>query len=369
MKRISMLLIAATVPLLAGLGYSLMRQGVPQDLSKVPFGTKFTPHIFVMEWTEEKKWHNAHIESYKNFSLDPSCMVLHYGQAIFEGMKAFAGPAGISIFRASDHLERMNDSAKRMCMPPINAQEVLTWLKKLIAVDAAHVPKEPGTALYIRPTMIATEPAILLKPSARYLFFILLSPVGSLHAQGFKPLSLWVSTTFTRSSPGGVGAVKTSGNYAASMLAQKEAKERGCAQVLWLDPEERRYVEEVGSMNIFFVMNGKVVTPALTGTILPGITRRSVLALGNSWAIPMVERKITIQEVIDGIQKGTLTEAFGTGTAASIIPIGKIMYKDKEYTIGSNKVGALTQRFFTTLQDIQYGRIADTHHWLVSVTS
>ena len=326
------------------------------DCSKIPFGTTFTPHMFIMEWDQEHGWHNQRIEKYHHFSLDPSAMVLHYGQEIFEGMKAFAQKDGsIGLFRPADHFNRMNISARRMCMPEINVNQTIDWLKQLIAKDKQSVPTQLGTALYIRPTMIATESTLYLKPSGKYIFFIVLSPVGSLHANGFNPIAIWVSDSFTRSSVGGVGAVKTGGNYAASMLAQQQAKQEGCVQVLWLDPVQRRFVEEVGSMNIFFVMNDALVTPELTGTILPGITRKSIIELAKVSGMPVIERRISIDEVIQGIKEGSISEIFGTGTAASITPVGQIKFKEDWHTINDNKTGPITQKFFNMLQGIQHG--------------
>lgn len=340
------------------------KKTLPEDLSKLQFGTIFTPHMFVMEWDEKQGWHNPRIEPYAKFSFDPACMALHYGQEIFEGMKAFAQADGsTAIFRPHDHLNRMNVSADRMCMPRIDVELVLSWMKKLIAQDAEWVPQQAGTALYIRPTMIASESTLYLKPAGHFTFFIILTPVGSLHANGFNPIPIWVSDSFTRSSVGGVGAVKTGGNYAASMLAQKKAKEEGCAQVLWLDPVERAYIEEVGSMNIFFVINNQLITPALTGTILPGITRKSVIELAKLWQMPIIERRISIDEIIQGIKDGSVTEIFGTGTAASITPIGQIKYQGVMHTIGNNKTGQCTNRFFNALRDIQYGK-SDEPKWM-----
>lgn len=326
------------------------------DISKVPFGSIFTPHMFIMEWDQEHGWHNQRIEKYHDFSLNPACMALHYGQEIFEGMKAFAQKDGnIGLFRPEDHFNRMNISAARMCMPEINVQQTIEWLKKLILKDKQSLPTQAGTALYIRPTMIANESTLYLKPSGKYIFFIVLSPVGSLHANGFNPIAIWVSDSFTRSSVGGVGAVKTGGNYAASMLAQKHAKEEGCAQVLWLDPIKRTYIEEVGSMNIFFVINETLVTPELTGTILPGITRKSIIELAKVSGMTVIERRISIDEVIQGIKEGSVSEIFGTGTAASITPVGQIKFKNEWHTINDNKTGPITQQLFTLLQEIQYG--------------
>ncbi len=329
------------------------------------FGTVFTGHMFVMEWNAEQGWHNQRIQPYQDFVMNPACVNLHYGQEIFEGMKAFrAANNNIVLFRPVNHFRRMNRSAAIMCMPEINVEEVLQWLKKLIITDQQWVPHERGTALYIRPTMIASEVTINLKLASSYTFFIILSPVGSLFSQGFNPVSILVTENYTRASSGGVGQAKAAGNYAASMRAQKEAQRMGCVQVLWLDPVERTYVEEVGAMNIFFVIDNILVTPMLTDSILPGITRQSIIEWSKQNGIVVQERRIAIEEVIIGIENGSVQEVFGCGTAAVISPIGMLHYKGKEYEIGSKQVGPLTKKLFSMLTDIQYGATRDEQHWL-----
>ena len=317
------------------------------DYSGVPFGTLFTPHMFVMEWNTELGWHNQRIQDYQPFSCDPASLHMHYGQAIFEGMKAFrTNDNCVVLFRPQENFTRMNESARIMCMPELDEREVLIWLKKLVALDSDWVSSQPGTSLYIRPTMIATEATLNLKPAEHYTFYIIMSPVGSFYKNGFTPASIFVSEKYTRASSGGVGRAKTGGNYAAAMRAQIEAKEQGCAQVLWLDPIERKYVEEVGSMNIFFVIDNEVVTPVLNDSILPGVTRKSIFELGSQSNFVMVQRRISIDEVIQALQEQRLKEVFGTGTAVSVAPVGKIVYAGKSYTINDNCVGPVTQRLY-----------------------
>lgn len=340
------------------------RKTLSVDIRTIPFGSVFTDHMFVMEWTQEKGWHDARIEPYKPFLVAPASHHMHYGSEIFEGLKAYKTLDNKTVlFRPRDHLSRFNESAKRMCMPEVDVEFVLKALKLLLQEDQAWIPTVEGGALYVRPTMISTEETINLKVSNKFRFFIILSPVYSFYKEGFKPLPIVASEIYTRSSIGGVGQAKTAGNYAASMLAQEEAKKQGYSQVLWLDPQERKYVEEVGSMNIFFVIDGVLTTPALTGTILPGITRRSVIELAKKEGIPCVERRIALEEILQALEKGSCTEIFGTGTAAVIAPVGKLSYKGKEYDINKNKTGPLTERFFNLITGIQQGRQNDAFGW------
>lgn len=320
------------------------------------FGSQFTDHMFVMEWQHDKQWHNKRIQKYQSFVFDPACVHMHYGQEIFEGIKAFYSKNGlIQLFRPHNHLQRMNQSARIMCMPEIDIKEVYWWLKNLIQKDAQWVPTDFDSSLYIRPAMIATEKTINLRPANTYTFFIILSPVSAIYTEGMKPISVFVTKEHTRTSIGGVGEAKTGGNYAASMRVQKIAQAAQCTQVLWLDPVKHTYVEEVGSMNIFFVFDDTIVTPSLSGTILPGITRSSILALGKKLGMNMIERKISIDEVISGINSGKLKEIFGTGTAVGILPIGTLNMGNHIYTINNNIVGAITRRFSSQLTHIQHG--------------
>lgn len=339
-----------------------------KNISKKTFGTLFTDHMFVMEWHEDKGWHNERIQPYQEFMLDPASSSLHYGQEIFEGMKAFRTVDNKAVlFRPRNNLDRMNRSAQIMSMPEFDVECVLQWLKKLVTIDALWIPHEIGTSLYIRPTMVATEKTLYLRPSSCYIFFIILSPVGALYEQGFDPVPILVCENYTRASAGGVGQAKAAGNYGAAMRAQKEAQSVGCTQVLWLDPLERKYVEEVGAMNIFFVINNSLVTPTLTDSILAGITRQSIIELSKQMGIAVQERRISIDEVIEGVHNGSVQEIFGSGTAAVISPVGTLRYKDQVHSINNNQTGPITQKMFTALTNIQYGITGDLNEWLESI--
>ncbi|MEC8940435.1 MAG: branched-chain amino acid aminotransferase [SAR324 cluster bacterium] len=339
----------------------------PASMSGVVFGTQFSDHMFCMEWEDEKGWHNAEIKPYGPLLMEPSAMVLHYAQMAFEGLKAYRTDSGENVlFRPRENFKRMNRTAQRMCLPELDVEEVLDALKQLLRLDSKWVPHESGTTLYIRPTLVATEEAIGLKVSSKYLFFIILSPVGPYYSQGFNPVKIMVSDKYVRAVPGGVGYAKTGGNYAASVLAEKEANEQGYTQVLWLDAVERRYIEEVGAMNIFFVINDEIVTPQLTGSILPGITRMSVLELGKYWGLEVSERRIPIDEVLTGLKDGSVTEVFGAGTAAVISPVGALSYKQEEYQVGNEETGPIASRFYEQLTGIQYGKEPDPFDWVES---
>ena len=269
------------------------------DESNLGFGKSFADHMFVMPYDAGAGWHDPVVKGYQNFSLDPAAMVFHYGQAIFEGLKAYRGHDDqIYLFRPEDNIRRMNSSAKRMCMPELPVEVVVDGLKQLVRLDSDWVPRARGASLYIRPTMIATEAALGVRPAKQYLFFIITSPVGAYYPEGFNPVKIYVTDKYVRAVPGGVGHVKTAGNYAASIMAAMEAQQQGFTQVLWLDAVERRYVEEVGTMNIFFLLDNELVTPPLGGSILPGITRDSVLRLTRDWGLKVSERRITIDEVV-----------------------------------------------------------------------
>ncbi len=337
-------------------------------MNGVVFGSLYSNHMFTMQWENGRGWHDAEIKPYQPLVMDPSTIVLHYGQCSFEGLKAYRGMSGgISLFRPRQNFERMNRTARRMCLPELEIDPVLDALKQLLLQDADWVPHDEGTSLYIRPTLIATEEALGLKVSSRYLFYIILSPVGPYYPEGFNPVKITVSEEYVRAAPGGVGEAKTAGNYAASNLAEKKAKEQGFTQVLWLDAVERRYVEEVGSMNIFFVINDEIVTPQLTGTILPGITRMSVLELGKHWGLNMRERRITIDEVVDGLNDGSVSEIFGAGTAAVVSPVGVLYFRGEAHSVGNGETGPVAKRFFEHLTAIQYDREPDPFGWIEPV--
>ena len=338
------------------------------DQNKLGFGSYFTDHMFVMHWSRENGWHNAEIYPYRNFSIDPAAMVFHYGQEIFEGLKAYLGEdSQILLFRPQDNLNRMNDSALRLCMPRLPVESVLKAMKALVYLDRDWIPTAEGATLYIRPTMIATEPALGLRPSEKYIFFIIMSPVGAYYKEGFNPVRIYVEDTYVRAVNGGVGEAKTGGNYAASVRALTEAQKKGYTQVLWLDAIERKYIEEVGTSNIFFVIGDEIITPPLSGTILPGITRDSVLKLAHEKGFKTTERRISIDEVVSASENGELKEIFSTGTAAVISPIGELCYKDRNISVNNGKSGEIATLFFNELQAIQRGQREDTHDWLVRV--
>ncbi len=338
------------------------------DQKDLGFGNLFTDHMFLMKWDRENGWHDAEIRPYQNFSMDPAAMVYHYGQAIFEGLKAYKGEEDqIFMFRPEDNLERMNTSALRMCMPRIPVENVLKAIKALVYLDRDWIPSGNGATLYLRPTMIAVEPALGVRPSNEYYFFVIMSPVGAYYAEGFNPTKIWVTDKYVRAIKGGVGHVKTAGNYAASLMAAEEASKAGYTQVLWLDACERKYIEEVGTSNIFFQIGDDLITPPLSGSILGGITRDSVIQLARSWDVNVVEKQITIDEVIAAIGDGTLKEAFGSGTAAVIAPIGELCYQDKKYVVADGNTGELSQRLFDGLQAIQNGKQDDPFKWIVRV--
>ncbi len=335
------------------------------DESQLAFGKQFTDRMFVMKYDAGKGWHSARIEPYGPLSLDPACAVLHYAQEIFEGLKAFRRPDGsIALFRPADNVARFNRSARRMCMPEVDAAFFLEAIKQLVRLERDWVPRSEGTSLYIRPTMIATDPYLGVRPSQSYLCYVILSPVAAYYKGGLAPVKIWISDEYIRVAPGGTGEAKTGGNYAASLRASMEAAEHGYDQVLWLDAVHRKYVEEVGSMNICFLYDGRIVTSPLRGTVLDGITRRSVLTLCRELGFEVEERALSVQEVFEGARNGRLKEAFGTGTAVVISPVGQFTYKGETVTLGDGQSGELTLKLYDTLTGIQYGRLPDPHGWV-----
>ncbi len=335
---------------------------------KLGFGVHFTDHMFLMKWDKEKGWHDSKICPYHDFTLNPAAMVFHYGQAIFEGLKAYRGKDNqLLLFRPKDNFERMNNSALRMCMPRFSAEKMVKILKALIYLEKDWVPKAEGASLYIRPTMIATEPTLGVKPSGVYYFYIILCPVGAYYAEGCNPTKIYISDEYVRAVKGGVGSVKTGGNYAASLFMSEIAKKAGCTQVLWLDACEHKYIEEVGTSNIFFKIADQLITPPLEGSILGGLTRDSVLKLAAGWGVDVVERRITIDEVLAANESGQLQEVFGTGTAAVISPVGELLYKDRNYVINNCETGVLSTRLLNELQAIQKGYQEDPFRWVVRV--
>lgn len=335
------------------------------DEHNLGFGTRFTDHMFNMDYNLEQGWHAPRIEPYAPLVLAPSAMILHYGQGVFEGLKAYRNPQGqVQLFRPRDNFNRLNASSRKLCIPEIDASFALRSLKQLLALESAWVPSAPGTSLYIRPTIIATDPFLGVRASFTYRFFIILSPVGAYYAEGFNPVKIMVTKKHVRAVRGGLGDTKTPGNYAASLLAGDEAHKAGYTQVLWLDGVEQKYVEEVGAMNIFFVIDDELITPRLTGSILPGITRDSVLALAKSWGIATSERKISMDEVMAAHASGRLREIFGSGTAAVISPVGELKIEDTVITVGEGQAGPWAHRFFEAIQNIQYGIAEGPQGWI-----
>ncbi|HHV28584.1 branched-chain amino acid aminotransferase [Acetivibrio mesophilus] len=338
------------------------------DQNKLGFGQIFTDHMFIMDYTEGKGWHDPRIVPYGPLSMDPSTMVFHYGQAVFEGLKAYKTPEGkILLFRPRKNMERINISNDRLCIPHIDVDLAVEACKTLVSVDKDWIPEAEGTSLYIRPFIISTDPFLGVKPSSTYKFIIILSPVGAYYKEGINPVKIYVETNYVRAVKGGIGYSKTPGNYAASLIAQVEAKEKGYTQVLWLDGVEKKYIEEVGTMNVFFKINDEVITPSLEGSILAGITRQSTIELLRASGIKVTERRITIQEIYDAHAAGTLKEAFGTGTAAVISPIGELSWNDNVIKINDGKIGETSMMVYDTITGIQSGKKEDTFGWVVEV--
>ncbi len=340
----------------------------PEDETNLVFGNIFTDHMFVMDYKEGQGWFDPRIVPYENFSIDPAAMAIHYGQEIFEGLKAYNSEDGsIYLFRPEENIKRFNRSAARVCMPGVDIDLFMKSLKDLLLLEQDWIPKSQGTSLYIRPAMFATEPHLGVRPSKEYLCFIILCPVGAYYREGLDPVKIYVEDKYVRASIGGTGEAKTGGNYAASLLAAEEAKEKGFTQVLWLDAAERKYIEEVGTMNMFFVIDNEVITAPLSGSVLPGITRDSVIQLLRSWGMKVAERSLSIDEVIAASGNGRLTEAFGTGTAAVISPVGQITYKGKDYVVAGGKMGELSQKLYNEIVAIQYGKKEDPFGWRIKV--
>jgi branched-chain amino acid aminotransferase len=338
----------------------------PQD--KLGFGLHFTDHMFMLDYDAGLGWHQPRIVPYQPIVLDPAAKVFHYGQTIFEGLKAYRTEDGrILLFRPSKNIQRLNRSNDRMSVPRLDEQLVMEALRELVKVDADWIPTEPGTSLYIRPFVIATQPTLGVAPSAQYKFMIIMSPVGAYYAEGINPVKISVESEYVRAVVGGVGEAKTAGNYAAGLKAQEGAKEIGYSQVLWLDGVHRKYIEEVGSMNVFFKINGTVYTPALNGSILDGVTRSSTIQLLQHWGVPVVERKISIDELYEAGKNGSLEEAFGTGTAAVISPIGEFMWQGEKLVVRDGQTGPLSKQLYDTMTGIQKGAVADPFDWMVEL--
>ncbi len=340
----------------------------PADETQLGFGKVFTDYMFVMDYDTGEGWHDGRIVPYAPISLSPAAMCLHYGQEVFEGMKAYRTKEGnIQLFRPEENFKRLNQSNERLVIPHLDETLALEGLKALLEVEKDWIPSAPGTSLYIRPFIIAVDPFLGVRPGDKYMFIIILSPSGAYYASGLNPVSIYVENKYVRAVRGGMGFAKTGGNYAASLIGQDEAHKQNYSQVLWLDGVEQKYIEEVGAMNIFFVIGDEVVTPELQGSILPGITRKSTIELCKSWGMKVSERRISIQEIADAYDRGELKEVFGTGTAAVISPVGHLKWNDKVMEINGNKIGAISQKLYDTMTGIQWGELDDPFNWVVKL--
>ncbi len=342
---------------------------VKPDYSNLGFGKYFTDHMFMMDYTDGQGWHDARIVPFQNLSLSPATAVFHYAQEMFEGLKAYKTADGnIQLFRPQKNIERLNNTNRRMCIPEIDPDDVLQAIKAVVKTDADWVPEEEGKSLYIRPFIIATDAMLGVHPSHSYLFVIILSPVGAYYATGINPVKIYVEPEYVRAVKGGTGFAKVGGNYAASLKGQEVAEKLGYAQVLWLDGIHHKYVDEVGAMNVFFVIDGEIITPTLeNGNILPGVTRDSAIQLLRSWGYKVSERLLSIDEIREAADNGKLDEAFGTGTAAVISPIGELNEAGKIMVINEGKIGPISQRLYNNLTGIQWGTVEDTMGWTVLV--
>ena len=338
------------------------------DSNSLGFGKFFTDHMFIMDHDYENGWHNARIVPYGNLSLSPASTVLHYGEEIFEGMKAYYTEDGkIQLFRPYENAKRMNNSADRLCLPEIPEEDFVEAIKKLVEIDKDWIPKAKGTSLYIRPFLFGNDETLGVHTVHHSMFVIILSPVGSYYKEGLNPVKILIETEDVRAVRGGTGFAKCGGNYAASSRAGKKAEEKGYSQVLWLDGVERKYIEEVGAMNVMFKINGEVVTPALLGSILPGITRKSCLEILKKEGIKATERLLSLEELTNAVENGTLEEAWGCGTAAVISPIGLIEVNGKKYEINNGKIGPVSQMLYDKITGIQTGKVKDEFNWIVEV--
>ena len=340
----------------------------PTDQTRLGFGNYYTDHMFLMNYDEGKGWHDPRIVPYGPIELDPAAMCLHYGQEVFEGLKAYRTEDGrILLFRPDRNMARLNSSNERLCIPAIDEAFAVEAIKKLVSVDQDWIPTAEGTSLYIRPFIFATEAQVGVHPAQELLFAIILSPVGAYYPEGLNPVKIYVEDKYVRAVRGGMGYTKTGGNYAASLKAQDEAEKVGYTQVLWLDGVERKYIEEVGTMNVFFVIDDEIVTPELQGSILPGVTRMSCIELLKKQGYKVSERRLSIDEVAEAADAGKLKEAFGSGTAAVISPIGELKWDEKVMTINNGEIGTISQHLYDTLTGIQWGKLPDPYGWTVEV--
>ncbi len=338
------------------------------DPTTLEFGTVFTDHMFILDYTVDEGWHDGRIVPYGPLELDPASTSFHYGQTVFEGLKAYVTEHDeVQLFRPDQNMARLNRSSERLRIPELDEDYATNAIKELVRIDKEWVPKEIGTSLYIRPFIIATDAHLGVTPAKSYKFIIILSPVGAYYDEGINPVKIAVENKYVRAVAGGTGEAKTGGNYAASLAATEVVADKGFAQVLWLDGVEKKYIEEVGSMNVFFKINGEIITPDLHGSILPGITRDSVIKILEYWDTPVTERRISMQEVHDAAKNGTLEEAFGTGTAAVISPIGQLTWNDEDIIINNSETGPVAKNLYDSLSNIQYGKTEDIFGWTVKI--
>ena len=338
------------------------------DSSKLVFGKCMTDHMFLVDYDEGQGWHDARIVPYGPLQIDPAAKVLHYAEEIFEGLKAYRTADGsIQLFRVRDNIDRMNKSAERLCLPQIPEELALAGITELVKVEQDWVPSEKDTSLYIRPFMIGLDAALGVHASKHVQFIVVVCPVGAYYPEGLNPVKIYVEDQDVRAVKGGTGMAKTGGNYAASLRAGDRAEKAGYSQVLWLDGVHRKYIEEVGSMNVMFKIGGKILTPDLNGSVLDGITRRSCIQLLKDWGYEVEERRISAEELFEAAENGTLEEAWGTGTAAVVSPIGELAMGDKKVTVSGNKIGPVTQKLYDELTGIQWGRVADPHNWVTKL--
>jgi branched-chain amino acid aminotransferase, group II len=340
----------------------------PKKGDALGFGDIFTDHMFLMDYSEGQGWHTPRIVPYAPIVLDPAAMVFHYAQEMFEGMKAYIAKDGsVRLFRPDMNIARMNRTNERLCIPELDKADVLQAISAVVNYEKDWIPTDEGTSLYIRPFIIATDAHLGVRPAHNYIFCVILSPVGAYYPEGINPVKIYVEDEYVRAVKGGIGFAKAGGNYAASLRAQAKAKKLGYTQVLWLDGVTRKYIDEVGTMNVFFVIDGEIITPALEGSILPGVTRDSVLALLRMWGYQVSERKLSIDEVFDAAKAGKLDEAFGTGTAAVISPMGELNMDGDIIKINHGEIGTISQKLYDTITGIQYGALEDKFGWSLKI--
>lgn len=338
------------------------------DNTKLGFGKYFTDYMFEMDYLPNQGWVDPEIKPYGPISIEPSSMVIHYGQTVFEGLKAYLTKDDeVLLFRPQKNVERLNQSSERLCIPPLDEEMAMKAIVEHVKANKDWIPNNEGASLYIRPHVFSTEESLGVSPSNSYKFMVISSPVGAYYSEGFNPVKIYIEDKFVRAVRGGIGAAKAAGNYAASIKAQVIARDKGFSQVLWLDGVEQKFIEEVGTMNVFFKINGEIVTPELNGSILAGITRDSAITLLKDFGYKVTERKVSLDEIMTALKNGELEEAWGTGTAAVISPIGEMYYKGDSVKINNSEVGEVTGRLYDTLTGIQSGRLEDKHGWTVKL--